>query len=123
MRYKPTRGLPYDFSEGAAAFVELMKDRSRPSVVLCGNDVLAVGALRGARQLGLKVPQDVSITGFDDIELAQVVTPELTTVHVPHRKMGLLAAQEVIGMIEEKRPGVSQSLEAKVVDRASVKHL
>lgn len=112
--------VPYDVTAGAAAFVDLMSKQTRPSVVLCGNDVLAAGAIRGAKQLGLSVPHDISITGFDDIELAQVVSPELTTVHVPHRKMGTLAAQELVGMIEEKRAGVSQKLEASVVLRASL---
>ncbi|MBW4709174.1 LacI family DNA-binding transcriptional regulator [Roseobacter sp. YSTF-M11] len=112
--------LPYDVHSGAAAFVDLMSHSPRPSLVLCGNDVLAVGALRGAHQLGLKVPEDVSITGFDDIELAQVVTPELTTVHVPHREMGRKAAQELVGMVEEKRQGVSEKLETTIMERSSV---
>lgn len=112
--------VPYGVTEGAAAFVDLMKDNPRPSIVFCGNDVLAAGALRGARQLGLDVPGDVSITGFDDIELAQVVTPELTTVHVPHRDMGTMAATELVGMIEDKRAGVSHELEATIVRRESV---
>jgi LacI family transcriptional regulator len=112
--------VPYDVKEGASAFVDLMGAAEKPSIVFCGNDVLAVGALRGAQQLGLNVPGDVSITGFDDLELAQVVSPELTTVHVPHRKMGMMAAEELVGMIEEKRQGVSQNLEANVVNRASV---
>ncbi len=47
----------------------------------------------------LRVPEDISITGFDDIELAQVVEPNLTTVHVPHRKMGRKAAQTLVDMI------------------------
>jgi LacI family transcriptional regulator, galactose operon repressor len=110
----------YDFKSGASAFVELMADAPKPSVVICGNDVLAVGALRGAKQLGLTVPEDVSITGFDDIEIAHVVSPELTTVHVPHREMGTMAAHELIGMIEEKRAGVSRKLDASIKDRASV---
>lgn len=112
--------VPYGIMNGKAAFEELMARDPRPSIVLCGNDVLAVGAVRGAGQLGLEVPTDVSITGFDDIELAQVVSPELTTVHVPHREMGKMAARELVAMIEEKRPGVSQNLTAKLVERASV---
>ena len=113
--------VPYGFSEGEAAFTTLMDTPDRPSIVMCGNDVLAVGALRGAKKMGLRVPDDVSITGFDDIEIAQVVSPELTTVHVPHRRMGTLAAQELVAMIEEKRPGRSQVLEVSVVTRESVR--
>lgn len=111
---------PYGVSDGAAALIKLMGNHPRPSIVFCGNDVLAAGALRGAHQLGLDVPTDLSIAGFDDIELAQVVTPELTTVHVPHREMGRLAAKELVGMIEDKREGVSRKLEVRIIDRASV---
>lgn len=112
--------VPYEFASGARAFLDLMSRAEAPSIVLCGNDVLAAGALQGAHTLGLKVPRDVSITGFDDIDLAQIVTPQLTTVRVPHRKMGVLAAQELVSMIKDKRPGTSQCLEAKVIERGSV---
>lgn len=112
--------VPYDVDQGATAFKTLLANQPAPSAVLCGNDVLAVGAMRGARQMGLTVPSDVSITGFDDIELAQVVSPGLTTVRVPHRAMGKLAAQELVEMIEQNRAGVSRSLPATLVNRASV---
>lgn len=112
--------VPYNVNDGASAFVTLMSRHPRPSIVMCGNDVLAVGALRGAAELGLNVPEDISITGYDDLELAQVVSPALTTVRVPHREMGRNAAREIVDMIEKKRKGVSQKLKATVVERASV---
>ncbi len=112
--------VPYNISDGDLALETLMSRPTPPSVVLCGNDVLAAGALRGAKRLGLDVPRDVSITGFDDIELAQVVSPALTTVHVPHREMGRRAAEELIAMVQEKRAGISFKLETTLVDRGSV---
>ncbi len=112
--------VPYTFDDGENAFLQLMHRSPQTSIVLCGSDVLAVGAIRGARHMGLQVPADVSITGFDDIELAQVTHPELTTVHVPHHRMGKLAATELVAMIEEKREGVSQRLETTIVERGSV---
>lgn len=112
--------VPYNVNDGASAFVTLMSRHPQPSIVMCGNDVLAVGALRGAAELGLSVPKDISITGYDDLELAQVVSPALTTVRVPHREMGRNAAREIVDMIEKKRKGVSQKLKATVVERASV---
>lgn len=97
---------PYGIGNGAAAFARLFGEGPAPSAIMCGNDVLAVGALREARQRGLDVPGDVSITGFDDIELAQVAVPALTTVHVPHREMGRQAAQMLIAMVEgDDAPG------------------
>ena len=90
---------PYAIESGAMAFETLMKASVKPTVVMCGNDVLAVGALNKAKDMGLSVPEDVSITGFDDIELASVTTPKLTTVHVPHRKMGKISAQTLVNLI------------------------
>jgi LacI family transcriptional regulator len=90
---------PYGIENGAQAFDRLMAGSTRPSVVMCGNDVLAVGALRRAREMGIDVPGQVSITGFDDIELAQVAVPALTTVHVPHREMGRSAARALVALV------------------------
>ncbi len=91
----------YGIDTGAAAFRGIMTDVPETTVVLCGNDVLAIGALRAAKGMGLRVPADVSITGFDDIELAMLAEPELTTVHVPHREMGRRAAQLLMRMVED----------------------
>ncbi|WP_108816816.1 LacI family DNA-binding transcriptional regulator [Loktanella sp. Alg231-35] len=91
----------YGIEEGAIAFEKAMAMPIRPTAVFCGNDVLAVGALRRARELGIDVPNDVSIIGFDDIELAQVAHPPLTTVHVPHREMGRLAGLALAQLLNE----------------------
>lgn len=101
----------YEIECGASAFEKIMQAPKPPTVVMCGNDVLAVGALQQARTLGVRVPEDISITGFDDIELARIVTPPLTTVHVPHREMGRKAAIELVEMVEKKSAGTSIRLE------------
>ena len=90
------------------------------TAVLCGNDVLAVGALRQARAMGLRVPQDISITGFDDIELAQIAEPPLTTVHVPHRDMGRMAAQMLVAQLENGTAPKPTVLPTRVVRRGSL---
>jgi len=89
---------PYGIETGAAAFRQLRAAHPDVTAVMCVNDVLAAGALRAARDLGLQVPGDVSITGFDDIELATLVEPALATVHVPHREMGRRAAEMLVAM-------------------------
>ncbi|MCB1493414.1 MAG: LacI family DNA-binding transcriptional regulator [Rhodobiaceae bacterium] len=89
----------YSIDNGGTAFAEIMRGDDRPSVVMCGNDVLAVGAVRQAKAMGMSIPGDVSITGFDEIELADVVEPALTTVHVPHREMGRQAAAVLLDVI------------------------
>ena len=92
----------YSIETGAAAFDEIMKRHQPPTVIICGNDILAVGAQRQARVRGINVPKDISITGFDDIEVAQITSPQLTTIHVPHRKMGMKAATILIKKVEKK---------------------
>lgn len=110
----------HDVESGGDAFETLMAGESPPTAVICGNDVLAVGAIQRARKLGMNIPEDVSITGFDDIELARIVDPPLTTVHVPHREMGRRAASELVDMIENKTPGNSINLETNVTLRKSL---
>ena len=110
----------YEIENGAEAFQRLMKTDPAPTVVMCGNDVLASGALIGAQRMGLRVPEDVSITGFDDIELARIMRPALTTVHVPHREMGRKAAAALVHMVETRTPAVPQPLATHVVHRASL---
>lgn len=111
---------PYGFENGENAMRKLMQSDPRPTVVMCGNDVLAAGALRGAKELGLRVPQDVSVTGFDDIEIARVVTPSLTTVHVPHREMGTKAATALIALVEGAEPEGPTRLQISLQLRGSL---
>jgi len=111
---------PYEIDGGAKAFDQLMASSTRPTVVMCGNDVLAAGALLQAREMGLNVPRDVSVTGFDDIELARIVVPPLTTVHVPHREMGRRAAVELVGMVEKGSSGNSVELKSELRFRGSL---
>lgn len=111
---------PYDVHNGEVAMSTLMAAQNRPTVVMCGNDVLGVGAMRYAQKIGLRVPEDISITGFDDIELARIVTPNLTTVHVPHREMGRKAAIELVNIVEKVGTGSSTELQTSLVIGASL---
>jgi len=110
----------YNIEDGANAFEKLMKSDTRPTAVFCGNDVLAVGALRCAREMKISVPDDVSIIGFDDIELAQVAYPALTTVHVPHREMGRRAAIALANYVKEGTPIKAVELKARLVFRETL---
>jgi LacI family transcriptional regulator len=114
----PVIETPYSVDNGKAALKALMKGPTPPTAVLCGNDVLAVGAVKAAKDLGLRVPQDLSITGFDDIELANLSEPALTTVHVPHRQMGRRAAEILVQMITaDEKPNQIDPLETYIVMR------
>ncbi|WP_288200131.1 LacI family DNA-binding transcriptional regulator [uncultured Pleomorphomonas sp.] len=92
---------PADMDRAARDFVELMAGRpdERPTAVVCGNDLLAIGALNGARDLGLVAGRDFSITGFDDLALASRIPPGLTTQWVDNYRIGELAAGKLMNMI------------------------
>jgi LacI family transcriptional regulator/LacI family repressor for deo operon, udp, cdd, tsx, nupC, and nupG len=72
------------------------------TAVFCHNDMLAVGALMACRDLGLRVPGDLSLVGFDDIALAKYVTPPLTTLHQPMLELGRSAMQTLLDLIDHK---------------------
>jgi LacI family transcriptional regulator len=110
----------YALEASAEAAKRLLALSPRPTAIICGNDVLAAGAIRGAHETELAIPRDVSIVGFDDIELASVVEPALTTVRVPHRRMGRAAAQLLLRMVGSDDPGESIVFETGIVERASL---
>lgn len=104
----------YGVDQGGAAFAELMQTETPPTVVICGNDVLAVGAMVRARKMGLSVPDDVSITGFDDLEIATITSPPLTTVRAPHQEMGREAARMLVQMVNGETPEPRPPLETSI---------
>ncbi len=87
--------------------------------IVCGNDILAVGALLEARAMGLRVPQDLSIAGFDDLELASQLEMGLTTVRVPNIEMGEQAGQILIKMIEGQPAPFLTSVRTSLIVRGS----
>ncbi len=110
----------YEIDCGSEAFSQLMARADPPTAVLCGNDVIAVGAMHRARDLGLDVPGDVSITGFDDMDIARITLPALTTVRVPHQDMGRRAADALVDMVEGKNTGASVELPTTLSLRSSL---
>lgn len=110
----------YSFKCGFDAFQSIMQAPHRSTLVMCGNDVLAVGAVQAARDMGIDVPGEVSITGFDDVELATVVFPSLTTVHVPHRQMGELAAEILLKPPHEREQAEHLVLDTHIVERETL---
>ena len=86
----------YTFFEGKEALARLLTLPSRPTAVFCGNDILAIGAIVMAKEEGLRVPEDLSVVGFDDMEISAYYDPPLTTMAVPAYEMGQLAAKVMI---------------------------
>lgn len=81
---------------GRLAMSELLVSGFDPTAVTCVNDIIAVGALRALRDRGLRVPEDISVMGFDDIKLAEFSYPSLTSVHVPRDRIGHIMFEQLM---------------------------
>ncbi len=110
----------YSMENGGDAFTQLMDSTQPPTVIICGNDVLAAGAVVRAQQRDINIPEEVSITGFDDINLATAVYPALTTVRVPHIDMGRAAAKLLLEMVSGKRNPASVAFDTEIISRQSL---
>ncbi len=113
--------IPGDITIAAArsALRRLMAGRSRPTAVVCVSDMHAFGALLEAQAMGLRVPEDVSITGFDDLEWAAQLSPSLTTVHLPLVEMGDRAGDYLLGRLRGEPVVHASKVEASLVLRQS----
>jgi LacI family transcriptional regulator len=94
--------------------------RTRPTALLCANDLMAIGALQYCRSAGLRVPEDVSITGFDDVPIAALITPALTTVRQPAREMGYAACMLLFDRLAGRDGPAPEPFAATVAIRDSV---
>jgi alanine racemase len=111
---------PATFAGGVAAIEQAWAAGRRPTAVLAMSDAIAIGAIRGLRDRGLSVPNDVSVVGFDDIELAQTTDPPLTTVHQPIRGKGEEAARLLLSVIAGRAEATGhRRLATRFVIRAS----
>jgi DNA-binding LacI/PurR family transcriptional regulator len=107
----------WDTAVAATMVDRLLSMDDPPTAIMGGNDLLAIGAMRQARARGLRVPQDLAVTGFNDFAFAEFVEPPLTTVHVPGYEMGCVAAQLLIDHldgVEIKRRHVMLPVELRI---------
>lgn len=105
-----------DVRDGQAMLPALV--RAGVTAVFCCNDMMAVGALMACRSLGIAIPEQLSVVGFDDIELAQFVTPPLTTIHQPKLRLGQLAMEMLLDLLDGK-PVSDHILPTELVERGS----
>lgn len=90
-----------------------------PTAICCYNDMTALGAMRAVRARGLKIPDDISVTGFDDLFFASYSEPPLTTVRQPMRRMGQLAMESLIRLMESRQAVPQIWVDAELVVRSS----
>jgi LacI family transcriptional regulator len=86
---------------GRLAARSLLASGEIPTAIVCVNDIMAVGALRELRERGYRVPQDISVTGFDNVKLSEFCYPALTTVHIPREKIGHLVADTLLAKTDD----------------------
>lgn len=98
----------YTFESGLAAATALLAQSPRPTAIFTGNDDMAAGIYKAARNAGLSIPGDLSIVGFDDSPVASVLWPLLTSVRLPIRDMGRFAAQKLVAVTPERRLAADQ---------------
>lgn len=98
------QAVPLSTDGGAAAAAELVRADPRPTATFCGNDEMALGALASFRSAGLRIPEDMSVMGFDDIRYAAISSPPLSTVAQPANAIGRRVAARIIGEIEGEPP-------------------
>jgi len=96
------RECPYSIEAGAVAAASILDARERPTALVGGNDAIAIGMLKHAREAGIDVPGRLSVAGFDDQEIAGLVTPGLTTVRFPAQAIGERAAEALVARIEAR---------------------
>lgn len=112
-----------DFSEdgGYRAMQDLLEGPHPPTAVFAASDVMAVGALVAIREAGLRVPEDIAVVGFDDIPVASLITPRLTTVAQFQEKLGVRAAEMLLERLDGTAPehGRSEEMPYELIVRES----
>jgi len=109
----------FSFKSGVDAAEKLLNDDDRPTAIFASNDDMAAGVVSVASRLGLSVPEDLSVGGFDDTPLAQILYPQLTTIKQPIYEMGHRAANLLINPPKEQDRLSSYCLDHKLIVRDS----
>lgn len=114
----------YTIEGGEQATEQLLKENKDFTAITCANDLIAIGALKTLRKYNIKVPEEVSITGFDNIDITDVTYPRITTVHQPKYEIGQIAVKTLINLINgENIINKSVILKSSIIEKESVKNL
>lgn len=102
----------------------LKANKKLPTAFFADNDIIALGAMRALKEAGYRIPEDVSVIGFDDIPMCEIVDPPLTTVKVPKRDIGQIAIRRLVEIMQEQpTTRLKIELRTELVQRKSVKHI
>ena len=135
VRFLKDKGLPldetlvrkgaYDWYSGYTAGVELLRHLNPPTAIFASNDLMAIGVLKAARERRLSVPFDLSVIGFDDIDMASLCTPQLTTVRQPKYEIGTASVEMLVNRLNTSKKSIQGQgnlliLETEIILRESV---
>ncbi len=110
----------YEVDAGASAVRAVLSSQERPTVVFCGSDLIAMGAMSALERFGVEIPDDISVIGIDDIPFAFLARPPLTTIRVPREQVGVVAFEALEKMLKKKRrQGADHYVETELVVRSS----
>lgn len=109
----------FSLAHGRRAFLELADRGQRFTALVCSNDLLALGAMTECLRRGVRIPGELSVAGFDDIDMAGEFTPALTTVRVPAAEMGRLAAERMLARLAGRQVPKVEEMRAEVLIRGS----
>ncbi|MFA6865286.1 MAG: substrate-binding domain-containing protein, partial [Sphaerochaetaceae bacterium] len=108
------------FAGGNKSVSDYMNLKDRPEAVFATNDMMALGFIDGLKSLKMEVPKDVSVIGFDDVQLARITTPKLTTIAQPLNELAQKATDLILNKVEKTDLNISQIvLDPILVERDS----
>ena len=107
--------------EHAAGLIVGMPPAARPSAIFAANDETAFGVMLGLQTHGVQVPGDISVCGFGDLPMSRLVTPTLTTIHIPLRQLGQLGAERLLATLRQEEIPLSETLPTTIIERASTR--
>lgn len=107
IKYEPSFRIPLSTTMGGA-YADMKKylegSPKLPTAFFADNDIIALGAMRAMKEAGLKIPDDISIIGFDDLPYSEICSPRLTSLRVPKQEMGIIAVKQIIEIMKDKTP-------------------
>lgn len=109
----------FSFQAGRDGVQELSRHHSLPTAIICSNDMMAVGAIAECRKMGLTVPSDISISGFENQDIASNVTPEITTVGWSGTDLGSIAAEMILSRIADKPISMQVEIPVDLIVRST----
>jgi DNA-binding LacI/PurR family transcriptional regulator len=116
----PVISSNYRLDAGASAVRTILASPEIPTVIFCGSDLIAMGAMNALEEVGVRIPQDASVIGIDDISFAFLARPPLTTIRVPREQLGRIAFRALDKMLKLKRhKGADYYLETELLVRKS----